>query len=295
MDGINRKKVQDMIIPQTQIMRRPDTAPSVPPSPVQAEVNERIEKSSFFRRKKEERDISKTPSNKGKHFSILFFIIVSILGLGFFVANYFSFVTISVVPFIQKTHIENEFTAVNESGAEEGALVFQFMSFTEDESRDVSATIERNIQKKAGGKVIIYNSYNNQSQRLIKNTRLESSDKKIFRIDGSVVVPGTKVVGGKVIESGSVEALVYADAPGEEYNIGLADFTIPGFKGDPRYTKFTARSKKDSPITGGFSGTVRVATDEDIAKAQTDLKDELKRIAVEKIHTKVPPTMSSFP
>lgn len=295
MDGINRKKMQDMIIPQTQIMRRPDTAPAFSSSPVQTEVNERIEKSSFFKKIQKEGDTPKTPSKSGSHFLIIFLSTLSVLVLGFLIANYFSSARISVVPFTHRAHIDNEIIAVSELGAEDESLSFQFMSLSEDESIDVPATIEKKIQKKASGKVIIYNVYNSQSQRLIKNTRLESSDKKIFRIDGSVVVPGAKIVGGKVVESGSVEALVYADAPGETYNIGLADFTIPGFKGDPRYTKFTARSRADSPIRGGFSGTIKVAPDEDIARAQADLKERLKRTAVEKIRTQIPGGTSFFP
>jgi len=101
--------------------------------------------------------------------------------------------------------------------------------------------------------------------------------------------------GTKVLEPGSVEAVVFADASGKEYNIGLADFTIPGFKGDPRYSKFTARSKTDSPIAGGFLGTVKVPTDEAIATAQASLKEELKKTAVEKARAQVPDSVSFFP
>lgn len=294
MDDINRKKIQDVIIPQTQIARRPDNTP-VPPSPSpQAEVSERIEKSSFFKKKQIEDNIS-TTNTSGSHFFIMFFIIISVLGLGFMVANYFSGAKISVVPFTQKAHIDNEFTAVRGTDAEEGALTFQFVSLVEDESKEVPASIEKNIQKKASGKVVIYNTYSNKSQRLIKNTRLEASGNKIFRIDGSVVVPGAIIVGGKVVEPGAVDATVYADAPGEGYNLGLTDFTMPGFKGDPRYGKFTARSKADSPLAGGFSGIVKVAPPLDIAQAQADLKDKLKRTVVEKIRAQIPQGMSFFP
>lgn len=295
MDGINRKKIQDVVIPNNEIMRRPDTAPTLASPSPQTEVTERIEKNSFFKERQTEGNTKKTTNTPSSYLLIIFISVISVLGVGFMIANYFSGAKVSVVPFTQKAHLDSEFTAVDESHKEEGALVFHFSSLIEDESKDVPATIEKNIQKKASGKVVIYNSYNGQSQRLIKNTRLEAENKKIFRIDGSVVVPGAKIVGGKVVEPGSVEAVVYADAPGEGYNIGITDFTIPGFKGDPRYAKFIAHSKEDSPLAGGFSGTVKVATDEDITRAQAGLKEILKRTVVEKIRAQIPAGMSFFP
>lgn len=295
MDGINRKKIQDVIIPHNEISRRPDNTPLVVAAPAETESVDRFEKYASFKKRPSKSDVPKTANGSRSHLLIILLSVVSVLALGFMVANYLSSTKISVVPFTQKAHIDSEFTATSEDSPNGSALTFQFMSLTEDESKEVLATIEKDIQKKASGKVIIYNSYNDQNQRLIKNTRLETSDKKIFRIDGSVVVPGAKIVGGKVVEPGSIEAVVYADAPGEEYNIGLAEFTIPGFKGDPRYAKFTARSEPKSPLSGGFSGKVKVATDEDIALEQEKLKDTLKRIVVEKARARIPGDTIFFP
>lgn len=219
---------------------------------------------------------------------------VATLGVcAFFGLNFFASARIEVVPLTENIKLDSEFTATKEGGS--GALIFHFMSLSEEKSKDVPATTEQSIQKKASGKVVIYNAYSAQSQRLIKNTRLETSDHKTFRIDESVVVPGAKMNGAQVSAPGSVEAVVYADAPGKEYNIGLADFTIPGFKGDPRYAKFTARSKEDSPISGGFSGTVKVPSPEDVTAAQKSLKDDLKSIAIEKARAQVPEGVTFFP
>ena len=153
MDDINRKKMNDIIIPHNEIARRPDNIPASYPK---TEVSERIEKSSFFKKRQTEDSFSEktTKSNKG-----LFLIIVGVvafIGLGLMVANYFSSATISVVPFTQKASVRSEFTAVSESDKEDDALVFQFMSLVEEESKEIPATIEKKIQKKASGKVIIY-------------------------------------------------------------------------------------------------------------------------------------------
>lgn len=295
MDGINRKPMQDVIVPQNEVIKRPSFVPETHSTVPASEESSRIEKNPFFE-KTRNTNTGFTPSVPRKPTSRFFvwgIAVLALLGAAFAVLSYFSSATIEVAPFTQSVKLENEFVAVKESA--EAGLTFQFLSLSEEKKEEVPATIEKKIQKKASGKVVIYNSYSKDSQRLIKNTRLESPDHKIFRIDDSVVVPGAKIVAGKVSEPGSVEAIVYADAPGKEYNIGLADFTIPGFKGDPRYSKFTGRSKADSPISGGFSGTVKVPTDEAVSEAQKNLKEELKKTAVEKARGQVPDSVSFFP
>ena len=77
-------------------------------------------------------------------------------------------------------------------------------------------------------------------------------------------MPGESLVSGKTVP-GSTETAVSADEAGKEYNIGKTDFTIPGFKGDARYSKFYARSKTD--MEGGFIGTIYSLSDEDEASA----------------------------
>lgn len=293
MDGINRKPVQDVLIPQNDLANRPSLAPEPHFIPSSRNTgSDRIESNPFFAK---DHSKERTPFSGGRSSRKILWllVIVAVLGALFLVMNYFTRATVLVAPLSWRVHIEEDLTATKEDSA--GGLVFQFMSLKEEKSEEVEPTIEKKIQKKASGKVVIYNAYSGDSQRLIKNTRLESPDHKIFRINDSVVVPGAKVAAGKVIEPGSVEAVVYADAPGKDYNIGLSDFTIPGFKGDPRYTKFTAKSKADSPIGGGFAGTVKVPTDEAVSAAQTKLKDELKMIAVEKARGQVPKEVSFFP
>ena len=134
------------------------------------------------------------------------------------------------------------------------------------------ATGEEEIKEKARGQIVIYNAFSSENQVLVKRTRFETPDGKIYRIPGQITVPGAEIKDGKIIPS-SVEAEVFADQPGEEYNIGLADFTIPGFKGTARYSKFYARSK--TSMEGGFTGTARVVSDKDAEEAKISLKNKL--------------------
>jgi hypothetical protein len=120
---------------------------------------------------------------------------------------------------------------------------------------------------------VIYNDFSTQSQPLVKNTRFLSASGKIYRIQNPVTVPGQKTSGGKKVP-GSVEVDVYADVAGSEYNTGLTDFTIPGFKGSPKYEKFYARSK--TSMSGGFSGIMKIVSEADVQKAKESIVVALK-------------------
>ncbi|MBI5401111.1 MAG: hypothetical protein HZB12_03300 [Candidatus Yonathbacteria bacterium] len=296
MKDIIPKLMKDVVAPQSNIVRRPNTTPEFRPVnavAVAPEEKKRIEKNPFFEKTPNKSVERRNASARSSHPLLWFLTATVLLGVGFAVANYFSSATVEITPFARNATIDQDFTVAKEGG--EGELIFRFMSLAEEKTKEIPATVEKKNQKKASGNVLIFNAYNGEKQRLIKNTRLESADHKIFRIDESVVVPGAKMAGGKVVEPGSVLAIVYADVSGKEYNIGLADFTIPGFKGDPRYAKFTARSKADSPIGGGFSGTVKFPTDEAVLAVQEELKQDLKKISVEKARAQIPDGVSFFP
>ncbi|MCI0542443.1 hypothetical protein L0Y69_01655, partial [bacterium] len=158
-------------------------------------------------------------------------------------------------------------------GAGESNGDFSVMTLSLTQSRTLTATGEKFVEKKATGKIIIYNSFSAEPQRLVKNTRFESPDGKIYRISESIVVPGMKKEGGNDIP-GTLEVTVYADLPGKEYNIGIVDFTVPGFKGSPRYEKFSAKGK--TPMAGGFQGKMKVVAEQDLEAAKSDLEGNLK-------------------
>lgn len=103
--------------------------------------------------------------------------------------------------------------------------------------------------KKATGKITIYNEYSTETQRMILRTRFESPDGRIYRLAASVIVPGKRIVNQQEIP-GQIDAMVIAEEEGPQYNIGPTTFTIPGFKGDPRYEYFLGVSTE--AITTGL-------------------------------------------
>jgi hypothetical protein len=74
---------------------------------------------------------------------------------------------------------------------------------------------------------------------------------------------------------------VYADSYGADYNSEPTDFTIPGFKGTPRYVGFFGRS--DGKISGGASGDVSMPAISDINAAKDELALELGQKLKEKL------------
>ncbi len=162
-----------------------------------------------------------------------------------------------------------------------GELPYETVTATETASRTVPASGEAQVERRATGTVTIYNTFNTSPQRLIKNTRFEAKDGKIYRIDQSVTVPGATKGSDGTLTPGTIDAVIFADSPGAEYNKGQEEFTIPGFKGDPRYDKFKAKGK--TPIEGGFVGTEKTVADADRTAAREGIKAELS----EKLRTQL--------
>lgn len=207
--------------------------------------------------------------------------LVSSLLLIIAASNYFYGANVSVAPTVTAVEVSKDLSARTDGGA--GSVRFETVSFSEDLEAVVKATGEAEVARKASGTIVIYNAYGTAAQRLIKNTRFETPDGKIYRIDESVTVPG---VHGTDKTPGQIEVVVYADAPGKEYNIGLSDFTIPGFKGDPRYEKIFAKSK--TAMAGGALGMMKVVSEEEKAATVERLKGELATALATKAKAQAP-------
>ncbi len=204
---------------------------------------------------------------------------ILVILLFFIFSSSLSSATIRITPRNAEVTASNE-TFKADVGATEG-INLEIIETSKEGGEVVPATGEERVERKASGTIVIYNNYDSNSQRLIRNTRFQTPEGLIYRIDESVVVPGRKTENGNTVP-GSIEVTVFADEPGDKYNIGLKDFTIPGFSDDPgRFKDIYARSKTE--MTGGFVGTVKTVSDSDETSAkerirkkiQDDLKKEL--------------------
>jgi len=154
------------------------------------------------------------------------------------------------------------------------------------------ATGKKLVEQKAGGKITIYNAYSSDPQILVANTRFSTPDAKIFRLEQKIVVPGAKIVEGKIISS-SIEAKVIADQPGPQYNIGpVSHFSIPGFQGTAKYQGFYASSQES--MTGGFIGDKAFPTEEDIKKTREKAVKDLKDYIDSFLSLQIPPEFKTI-
>jgi len=163
---------------------------------------------------------------------------------------------------------------------EDNIVPAQIFKLTKSASQEFNATKEEDIRKKAEGTITIYNAYSSEPQTLVKTTRFESPEGKVFRITETITVPGAKIQGGSIIPS-SIDAGVIADEAGESYNIDPSDFTIPGFKGTDKYSGFYGKSSEK--MSGGLIKKGLVVGEDDVKAAEATLKDQLLADAQEEL------------
>lgn len=209
--------------------------------------------------------------------------IVSLLVLVFGFSFLFSGAKLVVTPKQRTVLVDAEFKAFKNPKVNE--LGYEIITIEREGTQDVTASGEEFVKEKSSGTIVVYNNYGTANQRLIKNTRFETPEGLIYRINESITVPGKQKENGVTVP-GSIEVTVYADEVGEAYNIGLTDFTIPGFEGDPRYDDFYARSKTN--MFGGFEGQKKVVSEADETKARDEIKEKLKTQLLKDVFSQKP-------
>lgn len=218
-------------------------------------------------------------------------IITGIVGVcivaGLFVANALHKAVIEVTPLTADQKVDMNINLKKVSSQTD--LSFDIISLQKEGSSVVKSTGKQQVDKKATGTIVIYNNFSNTAQRLLKTTRFETPEGLVYRINESVTVPGKK---GTV--PGSIEAVVFADDVGEKYNIGLSDFTLPGFKkSQKQYEGFFARSK--TPMSGGYSGIMKIVSDTDKTAAQEAIRKQLLADLLKDAQLKVPEGYILYP
>lgn len=153
--------------------------------------------------------------------------------------------------------------SVNSLNLVSGIIPGQYFLLSKEGSKTIKAS------PRIGGIIEIYNAYSAAPQKLVAQTRFETKDGKIFRIQNPIVIPGAKISGAKLIPS-SISAKVFADTAGDEYLIGPSFFTISGFKETPKYAGFYAKSAESMAIVENISISA-----EELERNKNELKDRL--------------------
>lgn len=196
--------------------------------------------------------------------------VIVALGVAFgIISTVFHRATVSVTLATYQVPVSGSFEA-SPTGT---TLAYATKTATETGTKTVVSSGTENVSERASGVVTVFNAYAPTTQRFVTNTRFETKDGRIYKIKVPLSVPGYTTKNGAIVP-GKIDATVYADAPGETYNIaGPVDFTIPGLQGSSQFTSITARSS--GPIGGGFVGERAIVSPADRAQAVSDLTREL--------------------
>ncbi len=223
---------------------------------------------------------------RGKKKKIIFGSIF-ILVLVFVLMSFFEKATVIIYPKSASAEINENLEIFEiDSLNSEFELGYRELNFSKEDEVVISTTGEEKISEKASGEITIFNEFTTKEQGLLKNTRFESSDGKIYTVADSISVPGYTEKDGKIIP-GKLDVVVHAKEVGENYNIdGEMNFTIPGFKGQEQFDHFYAKNK--TGITGGFNGIKKVVSETDLENAKIGLTASLKQKILNEIQEQLP-------
>jgi len=224
---------------------------------------------------------------------IAIFIFISVVGMGFGISLLTSGAEITLYPKVRDINVNAEFTAYNSK--KDDALSYEIMTLDATGERQVTATGQEQVKTQTTGEIEITKSTPG-TERLIKNTRFESKNGLIFRIQESVIVPGAlKNKTGETIP-GTTRAQVFADVAGENYNLSAKnDFTVPAFREGGNTELYEAiKATNPTAFSGGFDGPRFIIAENELSTAKQSLQMELRDTLIAKIASEKPANFTTF-
>lgn len=190
-------------------------------------------------------------------------IAVSFLGLTVIVIG--AVVWMSTVKAAVRVHVRRDVTKLDSAveiakSPEQGQLQGRVVegTFGNIQEFNVEQPSLSTVDTITTGRVKITNNYS-KAQTLVKTTRLQAPDGKLFRINTTVNIPSSQ----------TVEAEAYSDQAGQEYAIGSGvKFTIPGLWIDLQKWIY---AESITPFQGG-QRAIKIVSASDISAAQENLE-----------------------
>lgn len=225
--------------------------------------------------------------NKRVLFSVILFVVV--VGGALLLSALLGKTVLTVYPQHREPNINSEFTAYPDK--RQDALTYEVMTLDATSESQVKASGQVDVETQATGKIEIIKTTPG-TERVIKNTRFRAPDGKIFRIKESVVIPGSV---NNV--PGTIQAEVFADQAGEEYNLPIGTrFNVPGFEesglGD-LYNAIYAENK--AAFTGGFKGPQFQIDETELGTARQALQVKLRDDLLARVDQEKPNGFLTFP
>jgi len=216
---------------------------------------------------------------------ILSFLIVFLI-LYFVLPKATVFLTVKTKAYTQDLEITVDQKA-SEIDLENKIIPGKVRELEKEENRKWAASGKQNIGGKASGTIVIANKLKNpdgSGADLSLKAGTGFRDKKtgkIFLSTSSCSVPRLTydVNTGKEVP-GTAPCKVVAENPGESYNLGPADFSIPALSSSVSGTS-------SENMTGGYDKLVTVVSEEDLSKAKEEISKDLFAKAKEELKDKL--------
>lgn len=222
---------------------------------------------------------------------VLFFVIIlGALGLSALLGK----TEITIYPEFREPNLNSEFTAFPDKQAD--SLSYEVLTLESTAESQVKASGQVEVKEQATGIIDIIKTTPG-TERLIKNTRFRSPSGQIYRIEESVVVPGSVQNNDGVSVPGTIKAKVFADESGDSYNLDAGTrFNIPGFEEGGFTDLYNAiYAENRQPIEGGFEGPQFQIDDKELATARQALQTQLRSDLLLRVESEKPTGFITFP
>jgi hypothetical protein len=232
---------------------------------------------------------------KRSHSQLIIGLIIAglVIGGGLAISALTGGAEVTIYPKVRELNVNAEFTAFTEKKA--GELSYEIMTLDATGERQVKASGQETVTKQATGEIEISKSTAG-AERLIKNTRFQTADGLIFRIQESVVVPGAITDSSGKSVPGVTRAQVFADEVGEKYNLAANTLlSVPGFKEGGYTDLYNAISAKNTQaFVDGFNGPRFIINETELSTARQSLQLELRNALLARVTSERPADFTSF-
>jgi len=218
----------------------------------------------------------------------------SIILFALFLSSTLGKTILTIYPEFRDPTISADFTGY--PTASDDGLQYEVMTIEETSESQVQASGKVDVEEQASGIIEIRKSTPG-AERLIKNTRFRSPNGLVYRIQESVVVPGALTDDSGQLVPGAIQAEVFADDIGEEYNLPAGTtFDVPGFQEGGFTALYQAiTAVNPNAFSGGFAGPQFQIDDSELSTARQALQIELRDSLLAKIEPNKPAGTIAFP
>ncbi len=238
------------------------------------------------------------PTNKNglrRRLIIMVASLILIVGVsGWFFTNLLGGVQVDVFPKNREVTINTNVTAYPEKQLD--YLNYEILIEEMTAQKEATATGQENVTTQASGQIEISKSTPG-AERIVKNTRFQTAEGLVFKVEESVNIPGATTNANGEMVPGTIKANVFAESAGEKYNVPSGTtFNVPGFKEaglDELYRAVSAKNPSD--FEGGFEGAQFIVDDADLEKITTELKNELTTNLEKKVSEAIPVGFIAYP